>query len=141
MNSPTRKNVFQKTLQSYRTTEILTASKESVLILLYEGGIRFLKQAIEAVERKDIPEKARLIGRVQDIINELRATLNHKEGGDLASSLDALYIFISDRLVAGNQENDSEKLKEALGILTTLLEAWHQAVASVKTETKIEQTR
>lgn len=141
MNSSNKKNAFQKTLQSYRSTEILTASKESVLILLYEGGIRFLKQAIEAVERKDTTEKARLIGRVQDIVNDLQATLNHKEGGDLAASLNALYLFISDRLIAGNQDNDAEKLQEALAIFTTLLEAWRQALASLKTQTKIEQTR
>lgn len=136
-----KKNAYQKTLQSYRNTEIMTANKEAILILLYEGGIRFLKQAIVAVEKKDVAEKARLIGRVQDIVNELRATLNHKEGGELANSLDALYIFITDRLVAGNQENDAQKLNEALNILTTLHEAWHQAVASLKNSNNSAESR
>lgn len=139
--NPTKKAAYQKTLQSYRNTEILTANKESVLLLLYEGGIRFLKQAIQAVEQKDIPEKARLIGRVQDIINELRATLNHKEGGELASSLDSLYLFITDRLVSGNKENDPEKLKEALGILSTLHEAWAKAISSLKNSNNTAESR
>ena len=138
MNS-NKKAAYQKTLQSYRNTEILTANKEAILLLLYEGCIRFLKQAIQAMEKKDISEKARLIGRVQDIINELRATLNHKETGELATSIDALYVFISDRLVAGNQDNDPEKLREALGILITLHEAWQQAVSSLKNESKTAQ--
>ncbi|MFM8314408.1 MAG: flagellar export chaperone FliS [Deltaproteobacteria bacterium] len=141
MKDSNKKNAYQKTLQSYRNTEILTANKEAILILLYEGAIRFLKQAIQATEKKDLPEKGRLIGRVQDIVNELRATLNHKEGGELATSLDTLYLFITDRLMIGNQDNDTQKLNEALGILATLHEAWQQAVSSLRNETKTAENR
>ncbi len=142
MNSPsTKKNAFHKTFSKYRNTEVLTANKEAVLLLLYEGAVRFLKQAIQALEKKDALEKSRLIGRTQDIINELSATLNYKTGGEIAGSLKSLYDFISDRLVAGNQDNNIEKLNEALGILVTLQEAWQQAIASVKTENKTAEQR
>ncbi len=141
MNPSNKKNAYQKTLKSYRNTEILTANKEAILLLLYEGAVRFLKQAIQAIEKKDISEKSRLIGRVQDIINELKATLNHKEGGELPASLESLYNFITDRLISANQDNSVEKLNEALGIIVTLQEAWQQAVSSVKNENKVSETR
>lgn len=134
MNSTNKKNAYQKTLKSYQNTEILTASKESILLLLYEGSIRFLKQGITAIEQKNIPERARLIGRVQDIINELRATLDHQKGGELATSLDGLYDFISQRLIAANTENKIQPIQEAIEILTTLHDAWQQAIHSLKNQ-------
>lgn len=135
------KTAFKKTLNAYRSTEVLTANKEAILLMLYEGAIRFLKQAIEAVNRNDIQEKSRLIGRTQDIINELRATLNHKQGGELAGSLDSLYGFITDRLIEASKDNRTEKLIEAFSVLTTLHEAWQQAIASVKNEKKFTENR
>jgi flagellar secretion chaperone FliS len=141
LNSPNKKNAYQKTLKNYRNTEILTANREAILLMLYEGAVRFLKQAIQATEAKDIPEKSRLIGRVQDIINELKATLNHKDCGELAESLRALYDFITDRLVEGTKENNVNKLKEALVVLTTLHNAWHQAIASLKKESNHSENR
>jgi flagellar secretion chaperone FliS len=119
----------------------MTANKEAILLLLYEGLIRFLKQAIIAIEKKDTIEKSRLIGRGQDIVNELRATLNKKQGGDLAVSLDSLYGFVTDRLILANKDNDSEKLNEAINILTTLHEAWQQAINSTKTEKEVSENR
>lgn len=135
------KTAYQKTLNAYRSTEVLTANKEAILLMLYEGAIRFLKQAIEAVNKNDIQEKSRLIGRTQDIINELRATLNHKQGGELAGSLDSLYGFITDRLIEASKDNRTEKLSEAVSVLMTLHEAWQQAINSVKNEKKFTENR
>lgn len=141
MTEASKKKAYQQTLKSYRTTEIMTANKEAILLLLYEGLIRFLKQAILAIQKKDIQEKSRLIGRGQDIVNELRATLNRKQGGELAVSLDSLYGFVTDRLMLANKDNDVEKLEEAINILTTLHEAWQQAINTNKTEKTISENR
>lgn len=141
MTQANKKKAYQQTLKSYRTTEIMTANKEAILLLLYEGLIRFLKQAIIAIQKKDIQEKSRLIGRGQDIVNELRATLNRKQGGELAISLDSLYGFVTDRLMLANKDNDVEKLEEAINILTTLHEAWQQAINTSKTEKTISENR
>ena len=141
MSQENKKKLYQQTLKSYRTTEIMTANKEAILLLLYEGLIRFLKQAVTAIDRKDTVEKSRLIGRGQDIVNELRATLNRKQGGDLAVSLDSLYGFVTDRLILANKDNDTEKLNEAINILTTLHEAWQQAINSTKTDKEVSENR
>ena len=131
-DQPKLKQSINPKLGAYRKAEVMTANREAILLLLYEGAIRFLKQAITAVEKKDYSEKARLVGRTQEIINELRATLNFDAGGEIASTLESLYEFITDRLLKGNQENNAQHLKEALNIISTLHIAWEQAISSLK---------
>ena len=67
--------------QKYKQTSVQSASREKILLLLYEGAIRFVKQAMAAIERKDIADRGMNIGRAFDIINELNNTLNHDVGG------------------------------------------------------------
>ena len=127
-----KKNPFQAQLSTYRNTEVMTANREAILLMLYAGAARFLRQAIEANEKKDYPEKSRLVGRTQEIINELRSTLNFKIGEEIATALESLYDFVTDRLLKGNIENSTLALTEALNIITTLQSAWEQAIESLK---------
>ena len=123
---------------AYRQNEVMTASKETVLLLLYAGAVRFLKQAIESLENKKIADKAKYILRTHEIVSELRAGLNVSAGGDIAVNLERLYDFIIDRLIQGNMNNTVAPLQEALSVLTTLNDAWEQAVASLKKEKATE---
>ncbi|NBX77029.1 MAG: flagellar export chaperone FliS [Proteobacteria bacterium] len=120
---------------AYTKTGVITASREKILIMLYDGAIRFLKMAITANDAKNLPEKNLYVGKTMDIVNELRASLNHKEGEDIAANLEGLYDFIQDRLLKGSMGNDPSHLSEALGILTTLRSAWDQAIQSLKQPT------
>lgn len=117
---------------AYKKTGVITASREKILIMLYDGAIRFLKMAISASEEDNFQEKNVYVGKTMDIVNELRASLNHKESAEVASSLEGLYDFIQDRLLKGSIEKKSNHLNEALGILTTLREAWDAAIQSLK---------
>ena len=119
-------------LDAYRKTEVMTANRETLLLMLYAGALRFLKSAIAAVERKDIQEKNRLLIKTQEIISELRSTLNFEIGGELAKRLDSLYSFITRRLLQGQMEANIQPLREALGVLETLNEAWEKAITSLK---------
>jgi len=117
---------------SYTKTGVVTASREKILIMLYDGAIRFLKMAIAASDSNDLKEKNIYIGKTMDIVNELRASLNHKESEEVAANLEGLYEFIQDRLLKGSIKSDTNQLNEALGILTTLRTAWDQAIQSLK---------
>ncbi len=112
----------------YQRTAVTTASREQILLLLYEGAIRFVKQAIVAMEEKRIAEKGRTISRATAIISELMATLNFKVGGELAADLENLYIFMIDKLIEGNIENRVECLRQVEGLLTTLYSAWKDII-------------
>lgn len=112
----------------YQRTAVTTASREQILLLLYEGAIRFVKQAIVAMEEKRIAEKGRTISRATAIISELMATLNFKVGGELATDLENLYIFMIDKLIEGNIDNRVECLRQVEGLLATLYSAWKDII-------------
>ncbi len=119
-------------IDSYRKTAVTTASRETVLLMLYAGAIRFLKGALEAAERKDLAERNRLVSRTQSIVSELRSVLDFKIGGTIATELDRLYAFVTSRLVTATIEHNSDHLREALKVLETLHNAWEEAVASLR---------
>lgn len=122
------KNPFQQ----YKNTEVVTASKENILMMLYDGAIRFLKKAIAATGQNNLDEKNKYVGKTMDIVNELRATLNHKADENIANHLDQLYEFVLDRLLKGSMENNPKYLEEAIGVLETLRKAWDEAIKSLK---------
>ena len=119
---------------AYRRTDVMTANRETILLMMYAGAIRALKKAIEAVETGNRLEKAKHLSRTQEIVNELRANLNFEISQDIAKNLDMLYDFITQRMMKGNLDNDVKALQEALGILQTLNSAWEEAIASLKKE-------
>ncbi len=123
--------------QKYKETSIQSASKEKILLMLYEGAIKFTKRAIIAADNKQIADRATNICKVYDIVLELNNTLDHKVGGKLAEELERLYTFITDQLSKANLEGSSEPLKPVLRILETLYDGWAQAIEQLKkTEAK-----
>lgn len=120
--------------QKYKTTAVQSASREKILLMLYEAAIRFTKQAIKAAEEKKIADRGMNIGRAYDIVMELNNTLDHKIGGDIASQLEQLYIFIMDQYTKANISGDPEPLRASLKILENLYDGWVQAVEKIKKE-------
>ncbi|MEQ1722182.1 MAG: flagellar export chaperone FliS [Pseudobdellovibrio sp.] len=118
----------------YKQTSVLSASREQILLMLYEGAIKFTKLAIQATEQKKIAERGHNIMRAYDIILELNATLDHKVGGELAMQLEQLYMFMMDQYTKANLKGDAEPLKANLKILENLYDGWKQAVDKIKKE-------
>lgn len=120
--------------KKYKATSVQSASREKILLMLYEGAIKFTKRAILAIEKGDVAERGTNIGRAYDIILELTNTLDHKVGGELAAQLEQLYMFITDQYTQANISGDKQHLENALSILNTLYEGWVQAVEGLKKE-------
>ena len=78
-------------INQYQNNQILNASPEQILILLYDGSIRFCRQAIHAMDAGDRTTQAEKISRAMAIVCEFSNTLDHEIGGDMAADLDALY--------------------------------------------------
>lgn len=119
-------------LDSYTQTDVLTANRETILLMMYAGAIRFLKKAIEAVDKQDIKGTIKYIQKTHGVVSELRASLDFNTGRNIAIDLERLYDFVTQRLLQGQMKKSSQPLKEALQILTTLNEAWEQAISSLK---------
>ncbi len=122
------KNAYQK----YKTTSVQSASREKIMLMLYEGAIRFTKLAIQAAEEKKIADRGTNIGRAYDIVLELNNTLDHKVGGEISKNLEQLYMFITDMYQQGNISGDPKYLRDALKILETLYDGWNKAVEQLK---------
>lgn len=114
----------QSNLESYRSHDVNTANRLKLLIMLYEGAIRFAKQAEQAIVAGDMAGKGEMIGKVMAIIDELQSTLDHSKAPEIARNLDRIYDFTRDRLVRANLKNDAKLLHEAMGPINTLLSAW-----------------
>lgn len=118
----------------YKQAAVMTASREQILLMLYEGAIKFTKLALKAMEEKKIAERGSNIMRAYDIVMELQATLDHKVGGDLSVQLEQLYLFMMDQYTKANIKSDPEPLKSNIKILENLYDGWKQAIEKIKKE-------
>ncbi|MCB9024988.1 MAG: flagellar export chaperone FliS [Bdellovibrionaceae bacterium] len=124
------KNNYQK----YKRTSVESASREKLLLMMYEGAIKYIKKAILAIENNNIAERGMNIGFAYDVIMELNNTLNHEVGGEVAQNLEQLYLFMTDQLIKANIKADKEKLVSVLKILETLYGGWVEAIEKIKKE-------
>jgi flagellar protein FliS len=120
-------------LNAYRQTAVTTASREQILIMLYEGAIKHLRKASDACRSGDVAAKGVSVGKAHDIINELSNSLDFNVGGEIAKNLERLYIFMVEQIVQGNIENNPDKFDQARKLLENLLEGWKGAVEQLKT--------
>ncbi len=119
-------------LGAYKKTSVNTASKEQILLMLYQAAIKQCKKSIEAIEANEIAKKGEYIGKLQDIVIELNNSLDFEVGGDVAKELSSLYDYILYASTQANMNLDSEPLKGCLNVLTTLYDGWKEAVKSLK---------
>jgi flagellar secretion chaperone FliS len=109
---------------AYQKTQVTTASNKHILVMLYEGAIKFVKLARTKMIAKDVAEKGKYISKTLAILSELMNTLDHEKGGQLAVDLENLYSFMIDKLIEGNIKNDPACLESVEKILLTLHVAW-----------------
>lgn len=111
---------------AYENNRIMTATPAELTLMLYEGAIKFCNIAIVAVEKKDI-EKAHInIVKVQNIITEFQATLDHKYS--VAQDFDNVYTYLQQRLLEANVKKDAEILEEVLKHLRTMRDTWKEVM-------------
>jgi flagellar protein FliS len=111
----------------YQQNNVLMAPKEKLLLMLYDGAIKFLRFARVAIDEKDIQKSNNYILKTQDIITELMVTLNMDI--EISKSLYSLYDYMKYRLVEANIHKDKEQIDEVIGMLTELRETWEKAMS------------
>ncbi|MFK5927065.1 MAG: flagellar export chaperone FliS, partial [Desulfuromusa sp.] len=112
----------------YRNNQVMTASPEQILIMLYDGAIRFVRQAKFAIEDGRKADKAIAIGKAIAIITEFSNTLDYEVGGEIALDLSQLYDFMIRELSAVNARSDIDRLGPVETVLLDLREGFAGAV-------------
>ena len=117
---------IQNPYQAYQSNSVNTASPGELTLMLYNGCLKFIKAARVAIESKQIQARHENLLKAQNIINELRSTLNM----DVAISKDmmAMYEYIYIRLVEANTKNDPAILDEVAELVTEFRDTWKQAI-------------
>lgn len=117
--------------QAYRTTQVQTASPADLLLLLYDGAIKWCRQAEIHLDNGDREEAHKALLRSQDIIDELMVSLDHS-AGPIAEGLSQLYDYMRWRLIEANIQKNKEPIAEVVKMLEELRETWDQAAKSVQ---------
>jgi flagellar protein FliS len=115
---------------AYRRTDVQASSPLELVVTLYDGAIKFVLEARDAIERNDVRARTGAVSRALAIIAELQNTLNLKQGGDIAAELDRLYSYMSARLFDVTAKADPAAVDEVLKLLRTLREGWSQIAAT-----------
>jgi len=113
---------------NYLKNQIESATREQLLIMFYEGAIRFVTRAENAVKENNVEQRNYCINKASAIIAELSVTLDHEIGGNIAADLEALYDFMNRELIKANVSNSLDPLETVRRLLTELSNTWTQAI-------------
>ena len=116
-------------LNAYQETAVLTQNKGRIIVMLYDGAIKFLKQAIHDLEANNYEAKGRDIAKAQDIILELNTVLDMDAGGEVAQNLRSLYNFMNKHLNQANTRSDPLMIREVIALLEELNQSWRAITA------------
>ena len=118
------------TASMYKNQQIMTAPPEELTLMLYNGAIRFVNEAIQALSRNELETSHKANLRAQDIVKEFMSTLDMQY--EISHNLMALYDYIEFRLIQGNLKKDAQQMKEARDMLVELRDTWTEAVKQVR---------
>lgn len=108
----------------YRQMSAETATPTRLVVMLYDGALRFLNQAEPAMRSRNYEAQSLYINKAQAIIAHLRATLNFAQGGEVANTLNSFYVLAFDTLTQANIHDDISKVETVIHGLRELREAW-----------------
>ncbi len=110
--------------KSYLRTKVLTASNEELRLMLYDGAIKFARQAATALEAEDYEASYDALVRAKKIVLELSTSLNHEALPEVCERLAAIYTFIYRRLIDANVNRDADAVADAIRLLEYERETW-----------------
>lgn len=117
----------QAQMDHYKSIQVETATPERLLLMLYDGAIRFATVAHAAMIDKQIETAHDHLLKTEAILIELMGSLNHEIGGELAKNLLALYEFMYHHLVQANIKKEPDRIQEVIDLLTGMRQTWAEA--------------
>ena len=116
--------------QAYRSSSVMTASPGQLVVMLYDGAGRFLRQAELAADEGAWRHAFDRLDKAAAIVDELLVTLDVEQGGQLAERLQGIYVFCKRLLIDARVSRDVGHVREAARLLAELREAWAEAAAA-----------
>ena len=110
--------------EAYRRMAVESRSPMELVVMLYDGALRFLEEARGAMARKDVAARAEAISRALAILTELQGTLNVQDGGEIAERLDGLYAYSISRLLDVTTKQDAAAIDDVVKVLKPLRDSW-----------------
>ncbi|MGG1664394.1 flagellar export chaperone FliS [Brevibacillus sp. NRS-1366] len=123
---------YQQPAQAYQSNSVTTATPGELTLMLYNGALKFIKQAKAAIDNKKWDKANEYNTKAQDIISELIITLNRQY--PVAEQMLLLYEYLQRRLVEANIKKDIEILEEVEGLVVEFRDTWKQAMILAKTQ-------
>ena len=117
---------------TYEAVQITTTDRGRLLLMMYEGAIKFLKQSKLGLESGEIVKFCKYLSRAQAIIAELMNTLDFEKGGTIARDLDRLYDFMLFYLTEANLYRDANRIQKVIGLLDTIYSAYKEIIEGEK---------
>lgn len=119
-------NAYAKNFQAYKNASVNTTDQGTLILMLYDGTIKFLNISLEKLKVKDFEGAHKSITRAKNIISELLGSLDIERSGEIGENLQKLYAFMYDRLIDANVNKNSTYISEVIELMTELREGWRQ---------------
>ena len=113
-----------KGVETYQENAVTTQSKGRLVVMLYDGAIKFLKLAILELKAGNHEAKSKYLNKAEDIIHELNAVLDMEAGGEVATNLRGLYMFMIRHVHEASMKQDAGKIEEVIKLLEELNQGW-----------------
>jgi flagellar protein FliS len=117
---------------TYQAVQVTTTDKGRLLLMMYEGAIKFLRQAQAGLKEQDIAKFCRFLSKAQAIIAELMNTLDFEKGGTIARDLDRLYDFMLFYLTEANLYRDGVRVQKTIKLIETIYQAYKEIIEGKK---------
>ena len=117
---------YGRPYQAYQQTSVQTSSQKQLIVMLYDGMHRFMSQACQAIDQKEIEAAHHNLSKTGKILLELLSTLREDQGGEVAQNLKKLYVYCYERIVIANLKKDKAMVEEVMLVIGNLRDGWKQ---------------
>ena len=125
-------NPYTKSNQAYKKAAVTTKDQGTLILMLYDGTISYLKIASNKINKEDLEGAHNAISKAKAIISELMTSLNMEQSGRVGSSLKSLYVYMFNRLIDANIQKNAAYIDEVCDLMSELRDGWRTVVNEKK---------
>ncbi len=125
---------YQKNVNSYKNVQIKTASRERLLLMVYDGTLGFLKKARILISKGKAEKANTYLLSATNAVIELLGTLDYAKAPDFCKSMESLYMYVIERIRASLEDYNLKDLDEAIKVISSLKQSWEEAFQAMGVE-------